>query len=249
VRGTWRYKALSIGLGVSVVASIALFALQPDRNALWSIVQSRCLADDTLTDGLPPCTKVERQQGYVMIKDRKGSHHFLLLPIDKISGIEDPLLLQPSSPNYFGLAWDDRGALSFTDDIGDDEVLLAVNSEHGRSQDQLHVHISCTRRDVRQILLERESDISDTWQILGAELVNHVYWARRVTMDQFRQLGPFRLLAYGLPRSASDMGRFSVAVTVLNGDVILLATERNLFDLNFASSEELQDHECTSAGR
>jgi CDP-diacylglycerol pyrophosphatase len=232
-----------------VVASIAWFAHRPDHNALWSIVQSRCLADDTLTDGLPPCTKVERQQGYVIIKDRKGSHHFLLLPIDKLPGIEDPVLLRPSSPNYFDLAWDERGALSRTDDIGDDQVLLAVNSEHGRSQDQLHVHISCTRRDVRQILLERERDITDTWQILGAELATHVYWARRVTMDQFKQLGPFRLLAFGLPRSTSDMGRFSIAMTVLNGDVILLATERNLFDLNFASSEELQDHECASVGR
>ncbi|WP_112819919.1 CDP-diacylglycerol diphosphatase [Rhizobium sp. S163] len=242
-------RRISIALGATVVASIAWFTLRSNPNALWSIIQDRCLIDVGRRDGLPPCVRVERQEGYVVIKDRKGSHHFLLLPTEKMTGIEDPRLLDAQSPNYFDRAWGNRELLSGERDVSDEQILLAVNSEYGRSQNQLHIHISCTRPDVRQKLLELETGITDTWEPLSVEFSGHAYWARRVTMPQFAEVGPFRLLAYGLPRSVSSMGRYSVAMTELKGEVILLATERNLYDLNFASSEELQDHECApSAG-
>ncbi len=242
-------RGAAIALGASVVASIAWYAFRSNPNALWSIIQDRCLIDFADRNGSPPCIKVERPQGYVVIKDRKGSHHFLLLPTEKISGIEDSRLLDARSPNYFDQAWGNRELLSGDRDVSDEQILLAVNSEYGRSQNQLHIHISCTRPDVRQKLLELETGISDTWEPLGVEFSGHAYWARRVTMPQFAEVGPFRLLAYGLPRSVSSMGRYSVAMTELKGEVILLATERDLYDFNFASSEELQDHECAPSAR
>ena len=54
------------------------------------------------------------------------------------------------------------------------------------------------------------------------------------------------MLADEVPGSREHMCRFALALAQLpDGGFILLATQRNLLQLNLASAEELQDHDCT----
>ena len=242
-------KTLPIALiTIAAMGAIGWFALRPNPDALLSIMTTTCFGSPAHPRPSPPCVKTDQTKGYVILKDRKGSRHYLLLPIQRLPGIESSVLLADNVPNFFALAWENRKLLS-ADGAGprsDEDVILAINSEYGRSQNQLHIHISCAKRRVRERLAEAQGTVTDMWSPLENGLEGHDYWIRRVTQAQLDSLGAFRLLASGLPQAWSGMGYFSLAMTEVGEDIILLATERNLLDLHFASAEELQDQNCSS---
>lgn len=129
--------------------------------------------------------------------------------------------------------------------IDDGDISLAINSEYGRTQNQLHIHISCLLPAVKQRLAQIGPDFIDQWQPLPGGLLGHDYLGRRVTPAELEQQGAFRLLASGLPRAERRMGSFGLAMTALpDGDFLLLATERSLLPFTLASAEEIQDHDC-----
>jgi CDP-diacylglycerol pyrophosphatase len=233
-------------LVLSLIFGIYL-ALLPDGNALSKIIGSRCglRAGQAMAE---PCLKADRAAGYVILRDRKGPHHYLVLPTLAVSGIESATLLDPSMPNYFWLAWENRGFLTDTTRaVDDNHVMLAINSRYGRSQKQLHVHISCMSADVRTRLDAVEHGLGAAWRPIANGLKGNDYWVRRAGEDEIQRIGAFRLLSDSLP-APSSMGRFSLAMTKARADgFLLLATRLSLFDLNLASAEELQDHACVLA--
>ncbi|WJH41888.1 CDP-diacylglycerol diphosphatase [Aliirhizobium terrae] len=251
MRRGYVWAVISASLSVVLAAFIAwmifgstIFNLE--SNALWRIEQA-CLASPAGTAD-PPCILADPFEGYVLIKDRKGSSHYLLLPTKRVSGIENDELLSGTLPNYFELAWSTRKVLSIgrAAPLPDQDVLLAINSKFGRSQGQLHIHISCAKPQVGQLLARFDGNISETWTPFPVDLEGHQYFVRRISLTQFEEVGAFRVVALGMPRAAMAMDRMSIAMAAAtNGEVILLATERDLFDLNLASAEELQDHDCT----
>lgn len=48
-------------------------------------------------------------------------------------------------------------------EIPDKAVSLTINSRSGRTQNHLHIHISCLRTDVRQQLDDNLAKISTRW--------------------------------------------------------------------------------------
>lgn len=124
--------------------------------------------------------------------------------------------------------------------IDDGDISLAINSEYGRTQNQLHIHISCLLPAVKQRLAQIGPDFIEQWQPLPGGLLGHDYLGRRVTPAELEQQGAFRLLASGLPRADGRMGSFGLAMTALpDGDFLLLATERSLLPFTTASAEEI----------
>jgi CDP-diacylglycerol pyrophosphatase len=245
--------AISVLVTIAIAAGIAwgtagsaVFNLH--ANALWQIEQT-CLAN-AAGPAAPPCVATDPSDGYVLLKDRKGNDHYLVLPTRRLPGIESDELLAGTLPNYFGLAWDNRKLLSGgrRTPLRDQDVLLAINSKFGRSQGQLHIHIACVKPTVGDLLDRFDSVITEAWTPFPVDLEGHDYVVRRVTLGQFKTVGPFRIVALGMPRAAMAMDRMSIAATAAkNGEIILLATARDMTDLNFASAEELQDQDC--AGR
>lgn len=231
----------------AVLAVVVILAFRPDGNTLARIIESRCGLQADPPQATEPCLKADQGGGYVILRDRKGPHHYLLLPTQPLPGMESALLLDRSTPNYFRLAWENRHLLSNeAQTIPDADVLLAVNSRFGRSQNQLHIHISCISANVR-----RHLDLFDyyngNWQRVSGGLLSKTYWARRVEEQVLSEKSPFQLLASDFPVAAGEMGQFSIAMTkARNGDFLLLATRLSLLDLNLASSGELQDHTCGS---
>ena len=128
--------------------------------------------------------------------------------------------------------------------IMDDRVFsLAVNSRWGRSQNQLHIHISCLRPDIREQLDKLDDRLTAKWQSL--QLGSHEYEVRTMTRDEFKRTSPFIRIANELPGARDDMGSYGIAIAVLaDGRRVLMVVKRNLLRLNRASAEELQDHSC-----
>ena len=160
----------ALGLGA---LSITAFAIGESRDRLRGIVQQDCVPHWLSQHDPAPCYRVSidgacrrgRCPGYVILPDRKGGAHFLLIPIEPVSGIESPQRAAPEAPNYFQDAWEARDALAQVlgyvpprEDIG-----LAINSRYSRSQDQLHIHIECIGERLQTALAAVHDTLGERW--------------------------------------------------------------------------------------
>jgi CDP-diacylglycerol diphosphatase len=89
-------------------------------------------------------------QGHAILKDIHGVLQYLLIPTARVSGIESPLLLQADAPDYWAAAWQARQWMARLHGsvLPREAVALTVNSQWGRSQNQLHIHVSCVRPEL-----------------------------------------------------------------------------------------------------
>lgn len=240
---------------VQIVATVILILMaggafvalnfHQSSGALWKIVSQKCVPNQQQHNDPTPCRQVDVRNGYVVLKDRVGPLQFLLLPTEKISGIESPDLLNPSTPNFFAEAWRSRHFMEERrgSPVDDSAVALSVNSQRGRTQNQLHIHISCLRPDIRQRLDSLNASLTDRWQ--PEQLGENQYQIRIISKDEFKRTSPFIRIANELPDARDEMGKYGVAVAAMpNGRRALMVIKRNLLLLNQGSAEELQDHSC-----
>jgi CDP-diacylglycerol pyrophosphatase len=250
--------ALRIAAALALVAAICIAAATvraANPNALWEIVHGQCVPEYEQHGDPAPCAEVDLKNGvahgYAVLKDIVGIAQFLLIPTERISGIESPALLRPGAVNYFASAWQAR---SFTEKalgrpMPPDTISLAVNSKFGRSQNLLHIHIDCIRADVRETLRGERGQIAGRWALLPEPLAGYRYRAIGVTSLDGQD--PFALLAAGVPGARSDMGRYTLVVTAIEfgaapGFVVLAHRADPAFG-DRGSGEELQDHACALA--
>jgi len=244
---------------LSLAALLLLLGTLPacaeDPDALWKIINDRCVPDQVQHATPDPCMLVDLDggvaHGYVLLKDRDGATQILLMPTAKITGIESPAILAPDATNYFADAWLASPRLDTLahHNLPRDEVSLAINSISGRSQNQLHIHIDCINAEVRTALLQHAVDIGDHWAPLGVPLAGHQYLAMHLAGEQLDGANPFRLLADGVPGAAADMGQQTLVVTgtvLADGrpGFILLTDHADPATGDHGSGEELQDHAC-----
>ncbi|MFH7428718.1 CDP-diacylglycerol diphosphatase, partial [Pseudomonas syringae group genomosp. 7] len=72
---------------------------------------------------------------------------------------------------------------------------LALNSPHGRSQHQLHIHVDCLRADVLRALDTHAAAVGSRWAPLPVLLRGHQYQARLLPGEELTA-NPLNLLAY-----------------------------------------------------
>lgn len=178
-------------------------------------------------------------------------YQYLVLPLDRISGIESPALLRADAPNYFAAAWAARRHTeqALGQPLPRAVASLALNSPHGRSQHQLHIHVDCLRADVLAQLQRMQPGIGAQWAVLPEPLRGHAYQARWLGGTALTA-NPIRLLADDLA-APGDMASWSLLVSgqpAADGapGFLLLATRRDTEQGNNASAEELQDHACVA---
>jgi len=243
-------------------ALVALVAAAPaahaDPDALWKIVSEKCVPNEREYGQPAPCALVDLDggevKGYVVLKDITGDTQYLLMPTAKITGIEDPALIAPGAANYFADAWKER---HFTIDAAKaslprSAISLAVNSTFGRSQNQLHIHIDCVRADVRDAVQSHLAAIGGKWTPLPAPLAGHRYRAMRVTGEDLDDANPFTLLADGVPGAREAMGKQTLVVLGVDlpagaPGFVILTDQADLASHDYASGEQLQDHNCALA--
>jgi hypothetical protein len=135
------------------------------------------------------------------------------MPSARITGIEDPKLLELGATNYFAMAWEQRGRVSakLGRVLTRDETSVAVNSIYGRSQDQLHLHIDCLDAGVHEQLKALGRQIGTEWSRTRIRLGKHADWARRLESDELK-LDPFRLLVDTMPGARAEMGAWTLVL-------------------------------------
>ena len=231
-----------------------------DPSALWNIVNGQCVPHQEAAHDPAPCAEVDLTQGvgrgFAVLKDIRGSAQYLLIPTARLSGIEDPALLQPDAPNYWAPAWKARSLVEerLHQTLPRDGFALAINSYYGRTQNQLHIHLDCIRPDVRETLKAHLSGLGTTWAPFPVPLAGSSYRAIRIDQENLETVDPFRLLAEGNPKAAADMGRHTLVLvgeTFADGTpgFVLLNGQASLASADPGSGERLEDHSCAIAGR
>ena len=126
---------------LAVAALLAACALPQERgprsDGLLRQMRS-CLADPDQR----PCTLVEASRGFVVIKDRDRTkpYAWLLVPSTDVTGIEDPAVFEAPVAGFWQIGWQVGRRLVPAPPEG---LGLAINSVAGRSQNLLHIHVSC----------------------------------------------------------------------------------------------------------
>ncbi|MFJ5455140.1 CDP-diacylglycerol diphosphatase [Pectobacterium jejuense] len=245
-----RNKLLLIPVVVLLIAVLWWSFGRGNSNALWEIVSEQCVPNQQRNGKPAPCLEVNLAEGYVLFDDRNGPYHDLLLPTDKISGIESPELLQPGIPNFFEQAWAQRGRLSSEagKPIRDDYLSLAINSRYGRTQNQLHIHIACLRPEIYQTLNQQFPTLSGDWKTLPVKINGHIYLAKMLTANELTQSDPFKTLDRYAHQRDESIGKYGLAmVSTPAGEKVLLASGLDVFNMSLGSVEEIQDFSCALA--
>ncbi len=221
-----------------------------DPNALWKIVNDDCVPSQQRTQQPGQCQLVDLSQHYAVLKDMHGRSQFLLLPTDRVSGIESAALLASGAPNYWEDGW--RAEQYVGQRVGEalprDLVGMAINSARARSQEQLHIHIDCVQPSLQQALLAAAGQIGTQWSAQPLELAGHPYYAVRVPGEDL-SIDPFHLLAQRLTDPATQMADQVLAVVGARfsdgtpGFYILDSPAGE----QVATSDSVLDHDCAIA--
>ncbi|MGF6817798.1 CDP-diacylglycerol pyrophosphatase [Paraburkholderia atlantica] len=236
---------LAVAFAVSACARLATV----DSNALWKIVDIRCVPSQQATGTPGQCTVVDLDKRYVVLKDILGRSQFLLMPTDRITGIESPLILAPDAKDYWSDAWDSRHYVqqAVKRELPDDQLGLEINSEYRRSQNQLHIHIDCMRREVSAALASHVHDAPGEWR--WATLDGERYRIMRVSSLSGAD-NPFRIVARDNPDPAT-MATQTILVTGAGPsaarDGWLIVNSGIDLDGGSGTAEGLLDHACRVA--
>jgi CDP-diacylglycerol pyrophosphatase len=245
--------ATSLILIIVTVAGLPHSAAAANRGALWAIVHDFCLPVYQAIGMAFPCAEVNiangLDRGFAVLRTLSSAAHVIVVPTTPVSGIESPALLSGNTPNYWEAAW---GARRFVEEgarrrLPRDKIGMAVNSAAGRSQDQLHIHVACIARSVKDTLHRHEADIHGSWSSLGSAVLGRRYAAMKIETDSLVNVDPFKVLARSLPATTSMESQTLVLVgaTFRNGKpgFYLLAADSRAPN-NIGSGEALLDDKC-----
>jgi CDP-diacylglycerol pyrophosphatase len=205
----------------------------PGRDGLYRQMRA-CLAQ---ARPAPPCARVDRARGFVVIRDDDPAKPdaWLIVPATEVTGIEDPRALRPPVAELWAYGWEVAGELL---DRPPQAMALAINSNAGRSQDLLHIHISCVLPEVAAGLAR--APVGPDWAAAPfLSFDGHPYNAHRVAG---LEPSPFLVLRE-LPGARSDMGAQSLAVIGASGGGFYLVTDATGPGV-VAEAEELLDQDC-----
>ncbi len=238
-------------LALATAATLVGTQRHTSRDRLRSIVQQQCLPDWLEHRNPAPCRSVKLMgagpgaPGFAILPDSKGGGHFLLIPTEAIRGIESPEVRAPGALNYFDAAWSARDALAAVlgHPVPPQAVGMAVNQRRARSQDQLHIHVSCLQRTVHDALRAQASRIGPDWSPIRID--GRDYQAMRVMGTELGAANPFALLAERLPGAREALDEFTLLVAGMQfseGPGFALIAGRSV-----PGAERLLDASCSVA--
>ncbi len=225
----------------NLLASLLLLtfpAQAADPDALWKIVSGKCVPEQQAGEPPAPCATVDLARGVALLKDLRGVAQYLAIPTTRVTGIEDPAVLEDGGSLVVG--WEARALVEakLGRALPRDGVSLAVNAMGARTQNQLHVHVDCLDQSVRATLAGVA--LGEAWAPVPARLMGNGYIGRRLAGAAVTG-NPYRMLADHVGGPIGDWSIALVGATMPDGGpgFLLLATEGAR-----AHAEELQDHTC-----
>lgn len=236
--------------GAAGQAPLPVPPVHPNGGKLWQIVGGACLPGMKSKADPAPCAEVA--SGYVLLKDMRGVAQYLLMPDEDITGIEDARILT-DKVNYFAQAWKERrwAEKKLGKKMARDITSVTVNSQYGRTQDLLHLHIDCLSAEARKDLAGLR-DHNTGWHGTGwsktpVQIAGHPYFVRAV-MGETLNVNPFRLVADGLPGAKTSMAAWTIGLAGATFDgkpgFWILAGHADPAAGEWGSAESIQDHDC-----
>ncbi len=251
---SWK-TSLNVGLIAVILLCVGALAwrsgllARADSDALWKVVHGLCVRDERINHNPAPCTAVDLQAGYAVLRDQRGKTQVLIIPTAKVTGIEDPATRAPGAPNYWQDAWLSRSWVEKLAGrpIPREDVILAVNSIPGRSQNQLHIHVDCIKSEIKATIAADIRSVGPAWAPFPDELYGKYYRAMWVPGADLSAVNPFALLFNGDPAAAADMGNETLVAIPVNSPAgvpgfVLLSDHAH--DRDDGHGENLQDHGC-----
>ncbi|GGC48133.1 CDP-diacylglycerol pyrophosphatase [Paraburkholderia caffeinilytica] len=236
-------------LAVAFTATSCTRLAAVDSNALWKIVDVRCVPSQQATGTPGQCTIVDLDKRYAILKDIVGRSQHLLIPTDRVTGIESPFVLTPNAPNYWDDAWVSRLYVekSVKRTLPDNQLGLEINSPFRRTQNQLHIHIDCMQGKASDALARHAKDTPGEWR--WDTLDGQRYRIMRVT-SLTQANNPFRIVA----RDNKDAAAMAMQTILVTGagpsaekDGWLVVNSGLDVDNGSGSAEGLLDHACRVA--
>ena len=214
--------------------------LKAKPDTLFSLMQC-CVAD---LRSSPDCRSYNAADKYVIIKDngRKKPAAYLIVPSTKVTGVEDPKIFAAPYVDLWQYAWNaSRRYLNEPAAV----TGLAINSLHGRDQNQLHIHISCVSGAVAQTLAANERKIgSDPAKPFAIPLGPH---GDRYEVLKLTSLSgassPFTLVRQ-IPGARDHMADQSIAVIGSQTQGLYYLADSFTHAGNSGFAEELLDQTC-----
>lgn len=157
-----------------------------DRQALWSVIRTLCLPASYFGVSYP-CLKVDRAGGYAILRPpSRSSLDFIITPTFYIEGIESLPRLHETPPNLWKAGWMSRDLLreAVHHDVSWNDIVLAVNSKLTRNQDQLHLHLGCLERKLKQVISAEAGIGGSTWRIVKPKSIKAGLLVKFLTQDQ-----------------------------------------------------------------
>jgi CDP-diacylglycerol pyrophosphatase len=233
-----------LGLAIIVAGCAELATSNP--NALWMIVDNQCVPPAKTSGNPGACTAVDLAQRYAILKDIDGNTQYLLIPTDRITGIESPIVLAPDTPDYWVDAWDARHFVEKRLKLGlpENQLGLEINSQFRRSQSQLHIHIDCMQRDIVEALAPHRDDVLGQWR--WTTLGGQRYRVMRVA-NLSGENDPFLVVARD---QQAEMAKQTILVTGAgpsNKDGWLIVNSGLNVENGSGTAEGLLDHACRIA--
>jgi CDP-diacylglycerol pyrophosphatase len=226
--------------GQPAASPVACVVARPP-NSLWSL--ARCCAKDLSSD--PYCRYYSKDGQFIILRDNSPAkpNAYLIIPTTKVTGIEDRQIFAPAVAGFWAYGWQ-QAQIHLKKPAA--EMALAINSGYGRSQDQLHIHISCVRRDVAQALAENDAKIGgDPAKPVKIPLgpQNHIY--RVIKVVSLAAESPFDLAA-AMSGAKGDMAEQSIAVIGSKTPGVYYVLDTHHQGANPGAAEELLEQACRS---
>jgi CDP-diacylglycerol pyrophosphatase len=243
------FAALAVSLITAFATSGCVRLSALDASGLWKVVGEQCVPNARDTGNPGPCTSVDFKKRYAVLKDISGRAQYLLIPTDRVSGIESPEILYGGSPEYWVGAW---AAGRYVGDklkmtLAPTQLGLEINSSERRSQNQLHIHVDCMRTDIADALAPYRQDAPGSWR--WTTLDGKRYRVTRVTTLADGG-NPFRVVERDLGPQQS-MAVQTILVTGAGPDTArdgwLVVNSGLDVDGGTGTAEGLLDHSCALA--
>jgi CDP-diacylglycerol pyrophosphatase len=239
-----RASAQTAALGTPPVQadrSTGACVVAPRPNSLWSLAQ--CCSRNLNSN--PGCREYNSTDKYIILKDNspRKPAAYLIIPTLPITGVDDKRIFMPPILDFWQYGWEQGRRLIRKPAA---RLALAINSAHGRTQNQLHIHIACVLPSVA-VALARDAERIGTqpatavWLALGpASHIYRVIKARSLSGAD----SPFSLVA-ALPGAGADMGNQSIAVVGSEAPDTYYVLDTSAGHGNPGAAEELLDQSAT----
>lgn len=203
--GTILCGCLIFFLYLALPTSASVIPPQEVDNRLIKLVNECVFAEKSKKNWPNFCMKVSlnRESNYTVISPKDGTGKLLLLPNNNIHGVEDTRLFEQFTPSYFYLAWENRcliekklkSNLGYTVHLKPQDYLFSLNAIQSRTQDRLHIHMTCVKKEYKQKLIEsnKKHMYSYEWKKLPFDITNPYtnelmnFISRKVTLNDLKK--------------------------------------------------------------